>query len=48
MSSNGGLGVTNPGKDYDVLFKIVLIGDSGLWLFIFKFKLNFIVRKLFS
>ena len=30
MSSNNGLGISNPSKDYDVLFKIVLIGDSGV------------------
>lgn len=29
MSNNGGLGLSNPIKDYDVLYKIVLIGDSG-------------------
>lgn len=30
MSKNNGLGITNPGKDYDILCKIVVIGDSGV------------------
>lgn len=30
MSKNNGLGTANPSKDYDILCKIVLIGDSGV------------------
>lgn len=33
MNHNGNLGIANPNKDYDVLYKIVLIGDSGLFVF---------------
>ena len=34
--TSGSSGITNPGKDYDILHKIVLIGDSGKhWLFFY-------------
>lgn len=39
MSNNGGLGLSNPIKDYDVLYKIVLIGDSG-WFSYFAIKIE--------
>ena len=29
-SGGGSVGVANPNKDYDLLYKIVLIGDSGV------------------
>lgn len=34
MSNQLPLGMSNPLKDYDVLFKIVLIGDSCNFLFL--------------